>query len=82
MKLYRGMRAKEFAHFTPEIAASLRATWKEILSDRARGDYTYPDELNAEILEASQLSRLQRQYFTDDKEVALSYAKDQGGILI
>jgi hypothetical protein len=82
MKLYRGTKAKEFSHFTPDVAAELRNTWDSILTERARGDFGYPDEFNDEILEASRLVRLQRQYFTDDKNIASSYAKENDGTLI
>lgn len=82
MKLYRGINAQEFSHFTPEIALVLKNTWRSILETRADGDFRYPEEMNEEILEASRLARLQRQNFTDDKDIAFKYAQAKGGVLI
>lgn len=82
MKLYRGIKAQEFSLFTPAVAAELRSTWKEVLADRARGKFDYPHHKNDRILTASRLVRLQRQHFTDRKEIALAYAKANGGLLI
>lgn len=82
MRLYRGIKAKEFAHFTPEVSNRLKSTWKSILQIRESGDFTYPDDLNDEILEASKVTRLQRQHFTDNKEIAEGYAKANHGLLV
>jgi hypothetical protein len=82
MKLYRGIKAKEFSHFTPESSQQLNDTWQAILKERARGNLAYPDALNDEILAASKLVRLQRQHFTDNKEIAASYADDNDGLLV
>lgn len=46
------------------------------------GDFTYPDPLNDDILAASKLTRLQRQHFTDNREIAASYAKANDGLLV
>jgi hypothetical protein len=82
MKLYRGIKAQGYLPFTPENSEFLKNTWETLISERAQGDFDYPEELNQDILEASKLVRLQRQYFTDNKEIALSYAKDHEGVLI
>lgn len=82
MKLYRGIRAKEFIHFTPEAVHHLRSTWRKLLKNRASGDFSYPDNLNEEILIAAQLVRLQRQHFTDQKDIAFDYAKANDGLLV
>jgi hypothetical protein len=82
VKLYRGIKAKEFSHFTPEDSDHLRSTWEAVLTERARGDFNFPDDLNDDLLEASKLVRLQRQHFTDNKKIAFSYAKENDGVLI
>ena len=82
MKLYRGIKAKEFSHFTPDVAKRLNGTWKAILQKRGSGDLSYPDSLNDDILAASKLVRLQRQHFTDNKEIAASYATANQGLLV
>lgn len=82
MKLYRGIKASEFSLFTPEAARELKSTWKEILNDRARGNFRYPARSNEKILQAARLVRLQRQHFTDNKAIALAYAKANGGMLV
>lgn len=82
MKLYRGIKALEFSHFPKNIAAHLKDTWRLVLEQRADGDFSYPEDLNEEILEAYQLTRLQRQHFTDDKEIAAEYADVNNGLLI
>ncbi|MGZ3721818.1 MAG: hypothetical protein ACXVA9_02730 [Bdellovibrionales bacterium] len=82
MKLYRGIKADEYAPFSPELSKQLRATWKPILESREDGDFSYPDEINGEILEAAKLTRLQRQHFTDNQAIAESYARENDGLLI
>lgn len=82
MKLYRGIISPTYSPFTPADAKSLKVTWQAILENREQGVFSYPDDLNGEILDAQDLVRLQRQHFTDDKEIAEGYAKLNGGILI
>ena len=82
MKLYRGIKSSEYAHFTPEDAKRLKTTWGVILENRAAGDFSYPEDLNLEILDAEDLVRVQRQHFTDVKDIASAYAKKNGGVLI
>jgi|GEM_PF-1610611 len=82
MKLYRGIKASEFSLLTPAIAKTLESTWKQILRERSRGNLRYPERHNEKILEAAKLGRLQRQHFTDNREIALAYAKANGGMLV
>jgi len=82
LKLYRGLKAREFSAFTPQIAKELSVTWKNILEIRAKGEFAYPTAINEKILKASRLLRLQRQHFTDQKKIALAYAKANGGTLV
>jgi hypothetical protein len=82
MKLFRGINADEFSHFTPEVAGRLLSTWEKILNRRDRGDFKYPAAINSEILEASKVIRLQRQHFTDNEIVAREYARKNSGLLV
>ena len=82
MKLYRGLKSSEFKHFSEDIASDLRKTWDAILIRRSKGDLSFPKFLNEEISRAEKLLRLQRQHFTDRREVALGYAKANKGALI
>lgn len=82
IKLYRGLKSNEFSYFTPEVSDKLRQTWARILKSRSKGNFTYPQELNSEILNASKLVRLQRQHFTDNKKIAYNYARQNGGLLV
>lgn len=82
LKLYRGIKSNEFSHFSPAVSGKLRKAWARILRSRLDGDFRYPDQLNSEILSASRLVRLQRQHFTDNKEIALNYARQNAGLLV
>lgn len=82
MKLYRGIKSQDFSMFTPEDSKRLKSTWKAILQSREAGDFSYPEDLNLEILDAADLVRLQRQHFSDNREIARTYAKENGGMLI
>ena len=82
MKLFRGINADEFSHFSPEVADGLLSTWAKILKRRDRGDFKYPAAINSEILEASKVIRLQRQHFTDNEIIAREYARKNSGLLV
>lgn len=82
MKLYRGIKSSEFKHFTDDTATELEQTWSSILKLRSQGKLEYPKHLDPEISRAEKLIRLQRQNFTDRREIALDYAKTYGGALI
>ncbi len=82
MKLYRGIKSREFSHFSTEVASNLQSTWSEILKKRSRGDFSYPNDFNKKILAAAKLVRLQRQHFTDNKDIAARYAKTNNGVLV
>lgn len=82
MKLYRGLKTSQFKPYTKDIESQVRSTWASLLMRRAQNDRNYPKDLDAEILVLEKLLRLQRQHFTDNKEIALSYAKSNGGMLL
>lgn len=82
MKLYRGIKAREFLSNSAAQSLDLKALWLRLLRRRAQGDLSYPSEWNGEILRAAQLLRLEQQFFTDRKTVAQAYARAEGGLLV
>lgn len=82
MKLYRGIKAEEFSFITPALDKKIKSQWRELLELREGKSFAYPHKLNSSILELEKLSRLQRQFFTDKKAVALAYAKTNRGIVV
>ncbi len=82
MKLYRGLKSVEFKYFSEKVQGELNQTWAKILSRRSKGDWSYPKNLDNEILSTEKLLRLERQHFTDQKSIALNYAKTFNGVII
>jgi hypothetical protein len=82
IKLYRGLKAKDFSHFTPEMFETLSSTWKKILRRRAAGNFAFPEKLNRDVVACADLLRLRRQNFTDNREIARRYARENRGILV
>lgn len=82
MKLYRGLKSTEFKIFSDDMAFELRKIWNTVLSRRNKGDWSFPFKLDQEILRGEKLLRLQRQHFTDRRDIALAYAKANNGSLI
>lgn len=82
MKLYRGLKTSEFRHYSDDISAEVRRTWASILKRRSQEDWSFPHELSTEISRLEKLLRLQRQHFTDRRDIALAYAKSNGGTLL
>lgn len=82
MKLYRGLKSSEFKMFSEDAALELRNLWSAVLNKRSKGDWTFPNELNEDILLGEKLLRLQRQHFTDRRDIALGYATENNGALI
>lgn len=82
IKLYRGLSALEFKGVTSESMAANRRDWNSILKLRARGDHMYPRALDSAIQRLHREGRWERQYFTDSKEIAKSYARKMGGTLL
>ena len=81
MKLYRGTKEK-YKPFSKEIEKEINSGWKKILEKREVGDLKFPEELNTTITSLSRLQKLHRQYFTDNKKIAESYAKENNGSLV
>lgn len=82
MKLYRGLKSSEFKDFSDDIQSSLKKTWTAILKQRSQSDWSFPANLNNEIVRAEKLLRLQRQHFTDRRDIALNYATTNKGSLV
>lgn len=82
MKLYRGLKSSEFKPYSSEIDNDLKGVWRAILSRRSKGNWSFPEHLAEDVLRAEKLLRLQRQHFTDRKDIALSYAKANKGALV
>jgi hypothetical protein len=53
-----------------------------LLVSRASGNKKYPNFLDEQIQGFEKILRTERQHFTDDKDIALSYAKKTKGVLI
>ena len=82
MKLYRGLKTKEYIDRGVDIERQFKAGWVKILEYREAGDLSYPEDLNDTIVQLFKLQPLTRQYFTDNKLAAASYAKKEKGILL
>lgn len=82
LKLYRGVIAEDFFMLTPKQKAFHNKIWKEILINRIGNKHQYPNDIDREIQTLQEISRLERQHFTDKKDIATSYAKKSKGILI
>jgi hypothetical protein len=82
MKLYRGIKAKEFKEGSKAIQEAVRSGWNKILKLRTAGNLKYPQHLDNLISELFKLQPLTRQYFTDNKKIAAAYAKKERGVLL
>jgi hypothetical protein len=82
LKLYRGVIAEDFFLLSPKQKTFRKRIWKEILLKRINKNYEYPENLDKEIQRLLEITRIERQHFTDKKKIAASYAKKSNGILI
>lgn len=82
MKLYRGLKSKEYLEFDEKLEKSIKSAWSEILDFREKGDFNYRENLNDLILELEKVHNLTHQNFTDNEKVAKNYAKREGGLLV
>lgn len=82
MKLYRGIKSNEYKEITKDILEEFNQGWEKILKIRGSGNFKYPNELNEVILNLFKHQYLVRQYFTDDKKIAESYAKKENGLML
>lgn len=82
MKLYRGLKTKEFRFFTKQQEKEAQKKWSQVVALRARGSFDYPHDLEDDIRELKRAERVAVQHFTDKKEIAARYAKDNNGALV
>jgi hypothetical protein len=82
MKLYRGLKSSHFVERNKEVEQKFNEGWRQVLSLREQGDLSYPEHLNKVIIELFRLQGYTRQYFTDDRSIALAYAKAEHGVLV
>ena len=82
MKLYRGIKSDEINFFTHSSKEAITSVLLPILKMRSSNNYSYPDELNSQIIKTHQLMRLKDQYFTDRKDIAEVYMRSENGSLI
>lgn len=82
MKLYRGIKTNSFRLRTPEEERGFQEKWRKILELREKGKFEYPEHFNKEVIELHDQARLSYQHFTDNREIAERYAKNEEGILI
>lgn len=82
MKLYRGMKSKDLILRTPEEEKEYLKKWRKVLTRRMKGNYTYPDDLNEDIVNLYKESRFSYQYFTDRRAIAEQYVNQQRGSLV
>ena len=82
MKLYRGFKGRDVQLYSPAVQRKVWDSWSKLLQKRARGDFSYPSELDAEILSLEKLGRLGYQHFSDDERMANAYAKQENGVVI
>ncbi len=82
MKLYRGLKSSEFKVFDTKLASHSVSIWEKILKERIKGNFHFPEALSKDIVELEKINRLRRQNFTDNKSIALAYAKENRGLLL
>ncbi len=82
MKLYRGLKSAEFTMFDMNLQAELEEAWRAVIVERSRGNFAYPEKLNDRLIWVEKTRRLVYQNFTDDREIAESYARKEKGALI
>ena len=82
MKLYRGIKTTEFLSNSPAERLAIKKLWLQLLQRREKRNFIYPESSNKDLINALHFSRLERQYFTDRKEIAQAYAKSNQGILV
>ena len=82
LTLYRGLKTDNFIHRGKEIEKEFSEGWRELLRYRAGGDLSYPEELNEVVIRMNKLQSYTRQYFTDRRDLAESYAKREKGVLV
>ena len=82
IKLYRGIASEVLNLHTRSFLYKQKAFLHGLLALRASGKREYPDLFDQQIQAFEKVLRTERQNFTDDREIALSYAKKNKGILI
>lgn len=82
MKLYRGLKERDVQLYSPAVQGKVWDSWSKLLQKRARGDFSYPSELDAEVQSLEKLGRLSYQHFSDDERTANAYAKQENGVVI
>lgn len=82
MKLYRGISSEDYNEFDKKHQSTYFNNWEIILAIRESGDMDYPERLNSVIIELYKKEYLNRQYFTDRREIAARYAKETNGVLL
>ncbi len=81
MKLYRGIK-EDFIFLDEKAQEQNKQIWKKILELRSKGDFSYPQETNSEILTLRKQERLALQNFTDNKKIAERYARQEKGFIV
>lgn len=82
LTLYRGLSSSEFNAASEALLRENRQTWRQIIERRTKGKFDYPETLNKDIAKLHRNLRLERQYFTDSKVIAETYAKKVGGLIV
>jgi hypothetical protein len=82
MKLYRGLKGRDVQLYSPAVQRNVWDSWSKLLQKRTRGDFSYPSELDVEVLSLEKLGRLSYQHFSDDERTAHAYAKQENGVVI
>lgn len=82
MELYRGIKNSDVLLKNLKTETLLVDGWRKILDKRSCKDLSYPEEMNELILKLSKSRRLNRQTFTNNKDIAESYTKSNSGALI
>jgi len=82
MKLYRGIKSSEYKGFDSVIEKDFKSNLRKILERRKLDFVSYPEELDEVILKLKEVMRLVYQNFTDNKQIAFNYAKNEKGLLI
>ena len=82
MRLYRGIKTKNFTDISLIDKNRAEEDWKEVLNLRKHGKVNYPEDLDLTIKNLHKLQRLNFQNFTDIKEIAEKYAKTNNGLLV
>lgn len=78
IKLYRGLKSKDFVDFSENDITEYYKDFDEILQRRAEQDFSYPKHLDSTIRSLKKREKFLFQQFSDNGEIATTYESGDG----